>query len=43
MFDLDLKEIIIKMVWEVQIQQICYHKYTMKTEFITVGPPHKRQ
>lgn len=43
MFDLDLTEITVTIVWEVQTQQICYNKYTMKAEFITVVSPYKRQ
>lgn len=39
MFDLDLKEITITMMWGMLTQQICYHKYTRKTKFMTVVYP----
>lgn len=34
MFHLDLKKMTLTMAWDVQKQPICYHKYSMKTEFL---------
>lgn len=34
MFHLGLKKMIVTMVWHMQKQPICYHKYRMKTKFL---------